>query len=349
MSQPVSRDLFQRYLDGTATADEATLVRQWLAQPANQLVAQHWMQQHWSVLNEASATSGPSVDEPDYEQMLASIHNRLGLDVALPKQARVVPMWRRWAAAAAVIGAVAGAGWFARMQQVAPSVPAVATNTYSTDYGQTRLVRLPDGSRVTLNAHSTLRYVAPEAGKPREAWLDGEGFFEVQHQADNRRFVVHTTAGLDVEVLGTKFSVYRRHEQARVVLVSGKVRVSFADAREAVIMKPGDMVETHASQPRELVQRAVPQPEAYSAWTDGKLVLNETTIEELTTRLQDTYGLRVEVKNPALNQRRITGTVPIRDLDVLLLALQESFHLNVERQPGRIILSDKSPTSKPAL
>ncbi|MBC7446433.1 MAG: FecR domain-containing protein [Hymenobacteraceae bacterium] len=357
MAQSVSRALFDRYVLGSVSAAEVAAVQQWLAQPANQLVAQHWMHQHWHELNDPAAAHNPRIGEPDYEAMLRSLHQRLDLDATPmltrlpPSPRRVAVQWRRWAAAAAITGALAGAGWLGR-PYLAPPTSVAATTTYTTPYGRTRLVRLPDGSRVTLNAHSTLRYApAVVAGQPREAWLDGEGYFEVRHQTDNRRFVVHTSAGLDVEVLGTCFSVYRRHEQARVVLVSGKVRVSFADQRQAdVIMQPGDVVETGAAQApsREVVRRVVPEPETYAAWKDGKLVLNETTIGELTTRLQDTYGLRVEVKNPALNQRRITGTVPIRDLDVLLLALQESFNLRVERQPGRIILSDNR-ASKPAL
>ncbi len=351
MVQPVTRDLFDRYVAGTVSAAEITAVQYWLKQPANQLVAQHWMHQHWHELNEPGATQNPRIDEPDYETLLASLHQQLKLNLDSnqlpPSPLRVVPQWRRWAAAAAVTGVLAGAAWLARPYLAPPSTVATTT-TYSTPYGRTRLVRLPDGSQVTLNAHSTLRYAVGAAGQPRQAWLDGEGYFDVRHQTDNQRFVVHTSAGLDVEVLGTRFSVYRRHEQARVVLVSGKVRVSFADQRQAdVIMQPGDVVETGDDRSREVVRHAVAKPETYAAWKDGKLVLNETTIGELVTRLQDTYGLEVVVQTPALNDRKITGTVSVRDLDVLLLALQESFNLRVERADGRIILSDNRVSKTP--
>jgi transmembrane sensor len=216
---------------------------------------------------------------------------------------------------------------------------------YTTAYGQTRRVQLPDGSSVTLNGHSSLRYPAAWApGKPREVWLDGEAYFAVQHQADNQRFLVHTQAGFNVEVLGTKFTVSRRRNMGRVVLLSGKVRVSFNDRQQPdVLLKPGELVETRETQPAEPVvtaYRAV-HTAPYASWKDAELVLDETTIAELAARLQDTYGLQVVVATPELNQRKVTGTVPVHDLDVLLQSLEEAFHLQATRQGNRLTLTEQ--------
>ena len=61
----------------------------------------------------------------------------------------------------------------------------------------------------------------------------------------------------------------------------------------------------------------------------------------MATRLQDTYGIQVTVTPARLNQRKMTGTVPVRSLNVLLLALQEAFHLKTTRQGNSIVLSEK--------
>jgi transmembrane sensor len=71
-------------------------------------------------------------------------------------------------------------------------------------------------------------------------------------------------------------------------------------------------------------------------------VLDETTIAELATRLQDTYGLEVVVATPELNRRKVTGTVPVRDLDVLLQSLEETFQLQAARQGNRLTLTEQS-------
>jgi ferric-dicitrate binding protein FerR (iron transport regulator) len=336
MNPDITQPLFTAYVRGTASAAEATAVGKWLTQPANQLLAQQWMLQHWEGLDAQADTTS---EEPDYEAILTRLHGQLGFNTRSTTVAPA-PVWRRWAAAAAVAGALlGGSGWLLTHQ-------APTSQTVATAYGQTRTVQFADGTRVTLNGHSTLRYPSAwVAGKPREVWLDGEGYFAVQHQADNQRFVVHTTAGFNVEVLGTKFTVSRRRDQGRVVLLSGKVRVHFDDHQKPdVLLAPGELVETREVQPAQPVvtaYRKVRAASAYASWKDAQLVLDETTIAELAARLQDTYGLEVVVATPELNQRRVTGTVPVRDLNVLLQSLEEAFHLQAVRQGNRLTLTEQ--------
>lgn len=338
MTPDITQAQFTAYVRGTAPAAEAAAMRAWLAQPAHQLLVQHWMQQHWE---ELAALPPTTTETPDYEAILTRLHGQLafGSPYRSP-EVTAAPQWRRWAAAAAVAGAVLGGGsWWLTAHRTATS------QEYATAYGQTRRVLLPDGSSVTLNGHSTLRYpTAWAAGKPREVWLDGEAYFSVQHQADNQRFLVHTTAGFNVEVLGTKFTVSRRRDQGRVVLLSGKVRVSFDDRQHPdVILKPGELVETREIQPAQPVVTAYRSVHTapYASWKDAELVLDETTIAELATRLQDTYGLQVVVATPELNQRKVTGTVPVHDLDVLLQSLEETFHLQAVRQGNLLTLTEQ--------
>jgi transmembrane sensor len=338
MSPAITQELFTAYVQGTTSTAEAATVRAWLAQPANQLLAQYWMGQHWEGL---AAQPAAADDVPDYEAMLTRLHGQLNLGKSSRLPPAAAPVWRRWAAAAAIVGTVLGGGsWWLYTQRPA------ADQQVATAYGQTRTVQLPDGSSVTLNGHSTLRYSTTWAtGKPREVWLDGEAYFSVQHKADNQHFLVHTTAGFNVEVLGTKFTVSRRRDQGRVVLLSGKVRVSFDDRQHPdVLLKPGELVETREIKPAQPVvtaYRAV-HTAPYSSWKDAELILDETSIAELATRLQDTYGLEVVVATPKLNQRKVTGTVPVRDLDVLLQSLEEAFHLQATRQGNRLTLTEQS-------
>ncbi|RZK61746.1 MAG: DUF4974 domain-containing protein [Hymenobacter sp.] len=337
MTPDITHDLFRAYVKGEASETEATAVRTWLTQPAHQLLAQHWMLQHW---DELAAQPAPALAAgPDYEALLTRVHGQLAFGQR-EQPVAAAPRWRRWAAAAAVAGTLLGGGsWWLRTHQ------APASQTIATAYGQTRTVQLTDGSRVLLNGHSTLRYpTAWTPGQPREVWLDGEGYFEVQHQADNQRFVVHTMAGFKVEVLGTKFTVSRRRDQGRVVLLSGKVRVSFEDRQHPdVLLKPGELVETREVQPAQPVVTAYRKVNTapYASWKDAQLVLDETSIAELANLLRDTYGLEVVVTTPELNQRKVTGTVPVGDLNVLLQSLEVTFHLRAIRQGNRLTLTEQ--------
>lgn len=326
---------YLRYVCNEATLPQARAVRSWLADPTNEAQAQAWMSRYAA---EAPPAAGPS-DPYNYAAMRENLHAQLGR-APTPE---VVPLhparsaWWRWAAALAGLTAGAGLFWQAR-----PQPAALISASYATPYGQTRLVRLPDGSQVTLNAHSTLRYAAAtDARQPREVWLDGEAYFSVKHTIDNQRFVVHTAGNFAVEVLGTKFTVYRRHEQARVVLLSGKVRVDFTDqARPDVLLKPGELLKTADGKPQEVVHEAV-QAARYADWTTDRMSFNATSLAEVATRLQDTYGVEVVVTDPALNHRKFTGTFPTGNLDVLCEDLAEAFNFRIEHQQNQLILSRK--------
>ena len=98
--------------------------------------------------------------------------------------------------------------------------------TIDTGYAQLREVMLPDGSIVTLNANSTLRYSTDWNHQDiREVWLEGEAFFSVAHTSDNQKFVVRA-GSMDVKVVGTEFNVHSRREEVNVVLQTGRVEAN---------------------------------------------------------------------------------------------------------------------------
>jgi transmembrane sensor len=324
----VNFDTYLRYSEQRSSPAETRAVQRWLADPANANQAQAWLVRYAQLLE----AEGAATEMPGFEAVQARLLTRLGL----------APARRRWpqlaAAAVLLIGLLVGGGaWLWQARQLGA---ALALSQLRTGYGQTRQVQLPDGSVVTLNANSTLRYAkAWSASAPREVWLDGEAFFSVKHLPTHQRFRVHTSGNFNVEVLGTQFSVYRRHQQQRVVLVSGKVRVDFQDQRlPDVVLKPGELLETSDARPRQVVHHAVRTP-TYAALAAKKLVFDDTPIAEVAAQVRDLYGLEVVVRDPALRQQTITGTVPVGDLDLLCQVIQASLGIKVERQPQRLVLS----------
>ena len=340
-------DACMRYIQGEASLEEAKAMRAWLKEPANKVVAEHWMGQYMTSLE---TNEQPDPLPFDYTGMQASLGQRLGFDRPTAATRPAPTTWYRWAAAAALVGVAAGVGgrlyWQqheqpgTRTMQVAAAASAAGPVQYATSNGQTREVQLPDGSTVTLNANSTLRYAANwKSTTPREVWLDGEAYFSVKHLANHQRFRVHTSGNFNVEVLGTKFTVYRRHAQERVVLLSGKVRVDFNDHHQPdVILKPGELLQTADAAPKQVVHKAVRAP-TYAAWKDSRLMLDDLPIADLATQLRDTYGVEVVVQDSALSRQTITGTVPLGDLNLLCQALQATFSIKVARQGQRILLS----------
>ena len=220
------------------------------------------------------------------------------------------------------------------------------TARYTTAYGETREVTLPDGSVVVLNANSSLRYPSDWArDADREVWLDGEAYFSVRKATTSRpdhsrlpvRFTVHTD-DLNVEVLGTQFTVSQRQARTLVTLNEGQIRLD-VPARtqpEGLVMQPGDQVEYRKGR-RKLTRKAV-RPEVYSSWTRKVWILDGMPLSEVAQRMEETYGLNVRITDKALAAEKMTGVVPTQNLDVLLEGLTTIFQMQVERQEGAIIL-----------
>jgi transmembrane sensor len=204
---------------------------------------------------------------------------------------------------------------------------------YTTRYGETQHITLPDNSTVVLNANSTLRFAPGWDTQPdREVWLEGEAFFSVTHTRTHQKFIVHTTGNFQVEVLGTQFNVYQRKRNTRVMLKEGKVKLNIQqdNAREQVLMKPGELVEVN-DQAKGYTRKAV-NPEIVSAWTQKEFIFSDTPVSEIITLLEENYGLSVELTDKRILHRKISGSVPSENLESLLFALSESLNYRIIQQ-----------------
>jgi len=311
--------LYEKYLLGNSTAEERRLLRQ---APQSQ-----------NLLPELSAAEEENLaSAPDREEVLNRLLSSIEQAEA-PRVSRARP--RRWMAVAAVLAllVVAGGYW------LLPNFWQPRLH-YATGYGQQRRLVLPDGSRVVLNANSTLETSAtwgPKTG--REVWLRGEAYFSVAHKAAPSvqniatapaplKFVVHT-GSLDVSVLGTKFNVNSRDGSTQVVLDEGKVQLTAA-GQPAHLMKPGELVEfapTRAAYTTRNVNTT-----HYTAWQAHRYVFDDTPLPEIARLLKNNYGYQVIVQDKALLSKKLTGEINTRNPDVLLYALSRSFNIRIEKQ-----------------
>ena len=237
---------------------------------------------------------------------------------------------RRWGmiAAAVVILAVAGVGLLKYNGFFAP--------TAETQYGQIKEQRLPDGSEVTLNAHSKISYFEGwQEGKDREVWINGEAFFHVKKTPQKSRFVVHTCC-FDIIVTGTRFNVLNRDGITNVLLQEGSVTVRTQEGKE-IYMKPGDFVEVNGNGLG--IKAADPGP--IVAWKDKKMVFDKTPMREAAHMIETHYGVQVVLADSVASQK-ITGIMVNDNLDVLLSALEYTKDFKVERNGNTITIRSHS-------
>lgn len=208
-----------------------------------------------------------------------------------------------------------------------------------TGFGQQQAIVLPDNSQITLNGNSVLRYYNTwDEHETREVWIDGEGFFSVQHTKNDQKFIVHASKQLDVQVLGTKFNVKSRDQRSEVMLTEGKVRLDLLNSDEApVFLKPGEL----ATMDNQVISKRAVKQKKYTSWLNYTILFDRTPLSEVAALLKDTYGLEVTFTDENLKNRELSGEISSASASEILYAIAETFNLNVERQDQHVTMSSK--------
>ncbi|MEZ2442301.1 FecR family protein [Chitinophaga sp. RCC_12] len=179
-------------------------------------------------------------------------------------------------------------GGLAYAHATSGEVVAEELNTVLTPRGRQFSIVLPDGSKVWINAESSLRFPVRFSGKERQVQLTGEAYFEVAENS-SQPFRVLVNDKTQVLVLGTSFNINAYGDQPRVkaTLVTGKVNIR--NGKAEAILVPGQeasiasdiTVADHAD-----INKAI-------AWKNGAFDFNNVTIEELAAQLERWYDIEV--------------------------------------------------------
>jgi ferric-dicitrate binding protein FerR (iron transport regulator) len=246
----------------------------------------------------------------------------LSTPVTMLRPRKVQTVWR----IAAVLIAVAGGAAVWRAASDGSSKPltheAFALN------GQRNTVTLEDGSRVSLNGGSRLRYISSRRGD-RDVYLEGEAYFEVVHN-EKRPFRVHAKRGV-IRDIGTRFSVraYENQQGVEVAVVEGVVALSADSVSTGVELKAGDLGVLTAAGVATVAHP--PSLDGYVGFASGTLVLDKMMLRDVASQLERWYGVSVTVEDSLLATRpvvaRFNGQTITQALDAITLALGARYEL----------------------
>ena len=167
--------------------------------------------------------------------------------------------------------------------------------------GEYQLI-LSDGSRVWLNSDTRLRYPVSFIGEKREVYLEGEAYFEVEHD-ESTPFIVNTEV-MDLQVLGTSFNIKAYDNENTVVttLVSGKIRQEFPNVGKKIVLTPSrQSVFDRVSGKLETKQADIQET---LAWREGKIIANNERLEDIFRQLSRWYDFKVVYTLPSLKDIR---------------------------------------------
>jgi len=210
---------------------------------------------------------------------------------------------------------------------------SIVYNTLRTPYGGQYQMTLQDGTKVWLNAGSSLRFPASFSGNERNVTLIGEAYFEVAKDKD-RPFLVTVNAGsgmpMTVKVLGTHFNInaYPDEQQNRVTLLEGAVKVDcgaanalLAPGKEAILNKLSGKISVSSG-----------DTEAATAWKNGYFLFDNEKVESIMRQISRWYNVEI-IYQGDVSRKAIAGSLSrSKNVDDVLkmLELTGTVHFKIE-------------------
>lgn len=323
MSQNIYKQMLQSLFEGRATPLQKTLIVEWLSEPSHQelyfLWLEEWERQNPQLIVDADVAFLRSENQPDAGTVIVN-------ERPLPQRLNFF-----WGLVASLLLLVV-CTYLMR--------DSIMYEQYKTAYGQLLTIHLSDGSRVTLNANSTLKVPRFWFGKgSREVFLTGEAEFSVQHLPDHQRFIVRTPDQLEVQVLGTEFMVYSRARGSKVVLNKGKVQLRSLKNQEIkpLVINSGDVV-TISTQGRLTLRHHQPIA-VHAGWKEHRFTFENTSVSEIAYQLTERFGVQIVIADSLLAKRTIGGTFKATKAEDLLQVMAEMLDVKISRS----VSSDNNP------
>ena len=310
-----------------AGEDDWLALESWLAESPERQSAFDHAEQVWAAF-----------DEPGLAGVAADRWDRDPVVVDLAARRRPKPVWpvRTWAPvgaiAAGVVAAVVIAG--ALLLRPAPS-PA---QLIATSIGETRLVRLADGSDIRLASNTRLT-ASIGGGLRRVALEGGEAEFEVAK--DHAHPFVISVGDQQVTVVGTHFDILRDQGRVTVTVAGGVVEVrGLSPAADAAAFRltPGDQLSHEEGAATSVVSRVA--VDDVFAWTKGYLVFRDEALSAVAEDLNRHFPIPIRVEGSA-RRLRFSGVLMLDREDAVVDRLQRFLPVTVVHAPSAVVLQPR--------
>lgn len=206
-------------------------------------------------------------------------------------------------------------------------------NELKTPHGGGYNLELADGTKIWLNAGSSLKFPVTFSDSTRRVFLEGEGYFEVSH--NGKPFIV-SSGNMDVRVLGTSFNIsaYADESALKTTLVEGKVQIEYKNNELSSglieVLNPNDQAVIIRSESKITVNEV--NTTIYTSWMQGKFEFANESLEDVMKRLARWYDFKYEFENVQAKDfhftARISNESSISDiLEMLELTTNVQFEL----------------------
>ncbi|MCW0484498.1 FecR family protein [Gaoshiqia sediminis] len=289
--------LIIRLFAGEANQSEQEIVETWLEQDDNNRKLFDDLKEIWQ-----GTWIDQDTEQYDLESAIQKFRQKTSFINAKAKRRNQLLQIGRYAAIL-LLGILIPVSYYF-LQELA--VDSVSYTTITCPEGDKSTIVLPDSSTVILNSGSKLTFNTDFRNGTRQLFLDGEAYFSVRKDPRNP-FRVKTET-IEVEVLGTEFNLmaYANEAISSTTLVSGSLRVS-SENNSYKIEPNQKLVFDKVDKQTNLFNLSDLSPE--TAWTEGRLVFRNQSLEELELKLERWFDVEIEFADEQVKSRRFTGTL----------------------------------------
>lgn len=301
----------------------------------------------WNEVERLWERVGAVRDDPAILALRETARQRLKVSRSLP---------RRWGIAAGLAAGIilSVAAWWSVKGSIFSGVNRSGLSLVreaSTEVGERSILVLPDGSKVTLNTASAVRAEYSDHQR-RVTLIRGEAFFNVAK--DSARPFIVSAGSREVQAVGTAFDVRLQLRELRIALVEGQVRVfnsaSPIGANSSEAPGPVTLVAgTALVVGNDGAQRIETEDSVHAmSWLSGKLIFEDERLADIVAEMNQYSQQKLEIANPALGERKVSGVFEATDGTSLAKALQDYGIAQVtERSATTIVLDVPSASDSP--
>ena len=212
-------------------------------------------------------------------------------------------------------------------------------HTLITPRGGEYLIQLADGTKIWLNANSTLKYpVSFKGASAREVELEGEAYFDVAKSTVNNKHIpfLVKSKGQVLEVLGTEFNINTFRNKVTTTLIEGSVKVAFEgkSTDQFYILQPND--QSVYDKKLEKINVAQIDPYYVTAWKSGDFAFDNAPLANVMDDIARWYDVDVEYKT-AVNDVRFSGKVSkFENIETLLQTIEWTGSVKLKLNGRRI-------------
>lgn len=284
---------------------------------------------------EVKPDEGLQLSQEDVQQAMERVRARLHVETATSNTVSIARRRLYAISAAAAVLVMMGLSAFWTSSPVYNVLHPVKATTVFTRPGESKMVSMPDGSRIHLNENSILTYTNRYSTASREIALQGEAFFEVAKDA-NHPFKVHAGSAA-ITVLGTSFNVSENRSDSSVMVAvkEGLIALQGDHAGKMLLAAGKAALAPHTG---NLVACPQAHVDNYFSWMDGDLHFDSTPLKEVVLELQQIYHVPIRLQSTTLEDIHLTLQYKHAPLHAVLEVICNSLELRYVNLKGTITL-----------